>query len=232
MESIPRKIIWGSLAASGVLAVAAAWLLLELRARAGETERLKSELTRARREPPPPVPPEPVARPSAVKPAADAIPPEDPKQAGDVVRAAASALDPLSSPEPEEIPGLKARVLDLSADPKDRLAALARLRLATPDGRSPEVVRSMIDLLRVSPDGEVRADVCRQLSRVVSEDLKQQLLLTARADSFAKAREEATETLGRMKDDPVVRQALESILASDPDEDVKTQARKSLSGRR
>lgn len=214
MERSSRGILWGSLAAAGLLAVVAAWLVLDNRARARENAQLRAELARARQaparaiEPAPPVPPQKAPEPP-------------PPQA-----------EPATKEPPPKPPALQAKAQDPTAGPQERLTALARLRSAQPDGRSPDVVRSRIDLLRISPDGEIRADVCRQLSRVVSEELKQQLLVTARTDSFAKAREEAAETLGPMKADPVVRQALESIAVTDPDPRVQEQARKSLAGRR
>jgi hypothetical protein len=90
----------------------------------------------------------------------------------------------------------------------------------------------MIDLLRTSPDASIRADICRRLNRVVSEELKPQLHPTGRADADAKTREEAVESLGPMRDDPVVRRFLETSLATDPDAGVREQAGKSLTGRR
>jgi len=177
-------VLWATLV-PGILAIGAIWLVLDKRSLAEENERLRADLVRARQAPPARVvepPPSPAPKsPEPPPPPADTKPKEPPTTPG-------SAQPLIARPEAGDVPALQAKAQDPAADPKQRLAALADLRMASPDGRTPEVVRSMIDLLRTSPDGEIRADICRQLSRVVSEDLKQQLLLTARADSHAKAR--------------------------------------------
>lgn len=223
MTCTPKVVLWTLVPA--VLAVAVFWFVLSTRA--GEHERLRArppEPPRQVQDPAPSIPasPVPAPEPAPPRPPAPAPAPKSPPPSLEF------SLDP---PAAEEIPALQAKAMDLAADPKDRLAALAKLRMA-PDGRSPGVVRSMIDLLRTSADASIRADICRQLNRVVSEELKQQLLLTARGDSDPKTREEAVESLGPMKGDPIVRQFLEVCQTADPHEKVRAQAAKSLSERR
>ncbi len=177
----------------GLLAIAVFWFVL--RSRAGEHERLRAERPRPQNPAPPPraveAPPVAVA---VVESAATSPPAPQTRVAPAPPPAPVAPAIPdgsvpfLRRPEREEIPALQAKAQDLSADPEERVAALARLRIAKPDGRSPEVVRSMIDLLRTSPDAALRADICRQLNRVVSEDLKHQLLVTGRTDADARAR--------------------------------------------
>jgi hypothetical protein len=232
----------------GLLAIALFWWVLS--SRAAEHERIRSERPRtedvrpAPRTPPRTVQPVPTSaespegRPAAEPPVPRPSPAPAPRVAPDAPSLPAAPAVPdeklpfLRRPEAGEVPELQARAQDLSADPKQRLEALARLRVAQPDGRSPEVIRSMIDLLRTSPDGAIRADICRQLNRVVNDDLKQQLLVTGRTDVDATAREEAVESLGAMKGDPLVRQFLETCVVTDPSEKVRNQAKRSLAGRR
>lgn len=227
-------------AVAALLAAAVVWLFLDRRSVQQEVERLRAAPPRVKLVEVPAPPPEPAPAPQAVEP-----PPRAPKapetpapapsleKANEALKALLEADAARKAPSALEVAALQAKACDRAADPKERLAALQRLRGTDPDGRSLEVVRSMIDLLRTSPDGRIRADICRQLHKVMHEELKQALLATARTDGYPKAREEAAESLGPWAaDDPHVRQALEALLASDPDADVRQQARRSLERRR
>ena len=209
------KILLSTLLA-GAAAIGIFWFVLS--SRAGEHERQRAAAPR------PPAPRPPAPRPET--------PVELPPPAPVVAPKAEAPVPPPARPASDAVLALQAKAMDLSAEPKDRLAALARLRISQPDGRSPDVVRSMIQLLRTCADASIRADVCRQLNRVESEDLKQQLLVTGRADADPRVREEAIESLGPMKSDPAVKQFLETARAGDPDEKVRLQAQRSLLGSR
>jgi hypothetical protein len=112
-------------------------------------------------------------------------------------------------PMPKDVPALQARALNPTLSPRERVNALSQLRSAGPDARGPDVVHAMVELLQCSGDDRIRADICRHLKGVESVRLKRQLLVSVHTDPTSKVREEAAETLGPMKDDPLVRQALE-----------------------
>ncbi len=218
-----------------VLGAALAIALLSRRPAAGEGEALRTELRRVReerdalarqveelrREPKPAAVPTPAAPPAPK--------PDPPSEVTGALQRALQALGtPEREPTPAELTALQAKAIDAAAPEQERVEALARLRSTRPDGRSPEVVRSMVALLDASLDAELRARICTNLHRVVSDDLKRSLLAHVRGDESAKVREEAAESLGPMKLDPVVRAALEQAAQADPDEKVKKQAKRSL----
>ncbi len=129
-------------------------------------------------------------------------------------------------------------VADLQADAMDRAAAgymrlqaLRRLRFL-PNGRSREVVLSMLELYRESDDPKVRADVFRQLSKVDMPELRDAAIEALENDKSVKVREEAAETLGPFRKDPAARDALERAAENDADAGVQDEAKKALAGRR
>lgn len=124
---------------------------------------------------------------------------------------------------------LQAVILDENRVVEERLKALSDLRRSDPEGRTPEVVASMLALAQASPDPRVRADVIRHLKMAQAPELKASLLAWVRSDPDAKVREEAAETLGPLKDDPEVRAYLEHVAGNDGSEKVRGQAKKSLS---
>lgn len=130
----------------------------------------------------------------------------------------------------EDLAQLRTQATDPAKDAQERLQALRRLR-GIKDGRSRDVVLSMIDLARTSDDERVRADVFRQLHRVTTPELEQPLLDALRGDTSAKVREEAAETLDHYLESPAVVQALRDAAENDADRGVRKQARESLDGR-
>ena len=142
----------------------------------------------------------------------------------------------LSNKDPEEFEddtaGWTRVALDPMSTPEQSLAALRRLRFQRledgSDARIP-VLSTMIELAQTSPEGEVRADVWRQLSGVTDLSLLQPLLHALANDSHAKAREEAAETLADFLPDPVVEAALIQARDLDSDRGVREQAVRSLS---
>lgn len=123
---------------------------------------------------------------------------------------------------------LQAIVVDRTQTGTARVEALKRLRRMRPDGRTPEVAKSMLDLLQTSPDAEIRADICRNLSRVILPELGLALMTRLRADDDESTREEAAESLESYLDDMGVVAALEFARLNDPSELVRNQAAKTL----
>ena len=84
--------------------------------------------------------------------------------------------------------------IDRNSTPEEMLLALRALRFGRledgTDARLP-VLPSMIELAQTSEDGEVRADVWRQLHRVTDPSLLTALLDALANDPYARAREEA-----------------------------------------
>lgn len=131
------------------------------------------------------------------------------------------------APTPEEIAGWQALCMNPLALPDERVKALLKLRM-TRDGRSEEVVRSILELLHAAPDPELRADILRHLKKAVPLLFKDSILKVLTSDPSEKVREEAAETLGPLGTDPAVRAALENASKNDPSEKVRKQAERSL----
>lgn len=127
---------------------------------------------------------------------------------------------------------VRAQAMVNAGDAEQRLAALRALR-GVNGGRNEAVVASMIQLARTSQDGEVRADIWRQMSGARDAQLIAPMIQALRNDSHVSAREEAAETLGDFRDRPDVRAALEYASKHDKDEGVRDQSLRSLGrGRR
>ncbi len=132
----------------------------------------------------------------------------------------------LRPPSPND-PSPRDVALDPSQGEENRVKALLVLRMSQPDGRTEEVVQSMLDLFSSSTRADLRADILRNLHRALPLRLKDPVL-RALADPDGKVREEAAETLGPLKADPAVRAALEHAAKNDPESKVRRQAAASL----
>jgi HEAT repeats len=126
---------------------------------------------------------------------------------------------------------LQKQAMDRSLAGYERLKALARLR-AIKDGRSRDVVLSMLQLFHESDDPKIRADIFRQLNKVEEPELRDALIDALRADQVSEVREEAAETLGTYRDDPSARDALEYAAENDASEKVRKKAKDALGGER
>jgi hypothetical protein len=141
----------------------------------------------------------------------------------------------LLAPVPrEEVEAQVARSTAIALDPArpaaERVKALEELRA---HGRiTPEVAAAVLRLFDTSPPPAVRADILRHLHRSLPLDQAGLVVRALQTDSDGKVREEAAETLGPLKEDPVVRAALERAAQNDPDLEVRAQALRSLAGRR
>jgi hypothetical protein len=208
--------VWRGVAV--VLALGLIWALAELRSRSADIERLRHL----------PAPAPAPAASAGTAPPAGALEtpalrtPEGPTEAESASKPPAPAV-PV-----ETVPLLKARITDTSLPAPARLAALRALRFSAPQERDAAVVASMLALLDASAEPEVRAEVCRQLSRVEDPALRFALLFRARQDPAPRVREEALESLGRLARDAEIRAALEHAAEHDADDRVRLQARRSL----
>jgi hypothetical protein len=126
---------------------------------------------------------------------------------------------------------LQKQAMDRSLAGYERLKALTQLRNIK-DGRSHDVVMSMLELYRESDDPKIRADIFRQLSKVAEPELRDTLIDALRSDQAPEVREEAAETLGTFRDDPSARDALEYAAENDANEKVRKQAKDALGGPR
>lgn len=127
-----------------------------------------------------------------------------------------------------DVSTLQRAALDTTKSIRERVEALKKMRLFSPESRTPEVVRSMLDLMESTNVPEFRAAVIRHLKGAVPLELKDRLIRVLQSDSSEQVREEAAETLGGLRTDPSVRAALENAASSDPSEKVRREARKSL----
>lgn len=136
-----------------------------------------------------------------------------------------------SGPSPSSLADLRVTAVDGESVEK-KLSALRALRGTRDedgnDGRSHDVVLSMIDIVRTSEDASVRADVYRQLSGVTDPSLLDSLFYSLANDTHFKVREEAAETLSDYLPDPEVERALEQAAENDENEKVRQEAYKSL----
>lgn len=115
----------------------------------------------------------------------------------------------------------------------ERLQALGWMRdVASKVEADPrlEVLDEMIYLGNASAEASVRADVWRQLDGVVDDRLLPALLAALRSDPDRRAREEAAETLAEYLPNEAAREGLRQAAEVDPDERVRSQALRSLSG--
>ena len=135
-----------------------------------------------------------------------------------------------------DVESLKAVARDASRPSAERVQALMELRdaenfLAMRGHRNREVVTSLLPLLK-DRDASVRTDLCRHLKNAVPPDLAEPLVRALKEDPEASVREEAAETLGPIRDVPLVAAALEEAAKSDASKKVRDQATDSLTGRR
>lgn len=128
-----------------------------------------------------------------------------------------------------DVEALCTTVLDRSLAGAQRVEALRRMRRMKPDPRTPEVARSMLDLLQTSPDAEIRAEICRHLKGIVLPELGVELVTRLRVDADDATREEAAESLESYLDQPGVEAALDYARLNDPSEEVRKQAAETMS---
>lgn len=131
---------------------------------------------------------------------------------------------PVVSPARErELQALKQEILNESAPGVSRVKALRKLRDASDDWKSPDIVGSMADLLRKSDADDVRMNICRYLRGADADIFKQQLLNSVSMDTSSGVRREATASLRPMAGDPVVQRTLREALAKERSPGVKTE---------
>ena len=126
----------------------------------------------------------------------------------------------------EAVAMFKQQVLDGNLSEGDRLRALRLLR--SNDARTPEVVKSMMDLVRTSDNARVRADIFRQLDGVTDPALGSTLVEFVTNDQSENVREEAAEALSSFAGDPTIRELLTHIAEQDPSKDVREEALESI----
>jgi hypothetical protein len=133
-----------------------------------------------------------------------------------------------------DVEAARSRACDTAVPVRDRVQALRDLRAAektVAGARSRAVVASMLALLESVPEGDLRADICRQLNKAVPVDLRGPLLKALQSDPDETVREEAAETLGSLREVPEVRAELERAGKEDSSLKVRAQALRSLSDR-
>ena len=142
----------------------------------------------------------------------------------------------------KEIKSALDRVGDPQADPKDRLAALQRLRLARQKNgamiealmgesemRERDVVLPMLELARdTTLDSEYRADVLRNCHGSRVEELRQPLLDMLASNDVAAVRVEALTGLFWHLDEAAVRETIRETAQQDPHEAVQARAARIL----
>ena len=108
--------------------------------------------------------------------------------------------------------------MDSRRPPAERLQALRELRFR--DGRSREVVLSMVELMEMPElDPRMRADIIRNLDGVEIPELKDPLLRILENDRHPETRSETIETLQVFYGDPAVHAAVANV--RDHDENVR-----------
>ncbi len=150
-------------------------------------------------------------------------------------RATSRDLERVDGDDPEDwrehIKALIQQTNETWTTPDEMISALRTLRgnhlEDGTDARLP-VLPSMIELARTSVDGDVRADVWRQLSGVTAPELVAPLLDALAHDTDAGAREEAAETLADYLPDPAIEAALRYAMEHDEARNVQRQAERSL----
>jgi hypothetical protein len=152
---------------------------------------------------------------------------------------AATGQDQIPSRPPERalerpsIDEMLARARDRALTEEERLDALRALRgQRLPDGSDARlpVLDEMLELARLSQNGEARANVWRHLSNVTDRRVLGPLLDALAYDSHARSREEAAEDLADFMPDAAVEAALRTAAEHDVDGRVRRQAVKSLAG--
>ena len=139
---------------------------------------------------------------------------------------------PSEAPTLEQVANLQKQAMDDTLEASVRVDALLQLRMRTRDGRTADVVQSVVALLDTCEDARIRADICRHLKGVDVSYSKEAMIRRLRDDKDAKVREEAAETLVTWKEDPRVRAELEAAARGDGEEKVREQATESLKGRK
>lgn len=129
---------------------------------------------------------------------------------------------------PRDAATLKARAMNEGLPAGDRVTAFGLLRHLHPESRTIDVSLSMLRLLESSPDETLRADLCRHMRGLSTEEVKRALIARAAEDPSAKVREQAVDTLGRMAPDPLVRSTLERIRTVETNPEVQRQLKKAL----
>jgi len=129
---------------------------------------------------------------------------------------------------------LRKHAMDLALLAEDRILAAEYLRFREEadgsDARTSELVRSMIELAALVPDGEMRGDIWKALEGCRDPALVEPLIECLLHDGESVARGEAAETLGAFVADKRVRDALQLAADTDPSPDVRKEARGSLDG--
>jgi hypothetical protein len=134
------------------------------------------------------------------------------------------------------------QVGDPAADPKARLAALQRLRMARQkngtmmkgmmdghDIRWSDIVIPMLDVAQDTRlDAEIRADVIRNFHGTRVEELRQPMLDLLASDDVPAVRVEAITALFWHLDDPTVRDVITQASQGDPHEGVQARATRIL----
>jgi hypothetical protein len=121
-------------------------------------------------------------------------------------------------------------ILDPIATVEEKLAAHERLR-RVPDAYTAPMVQELLRIAAMSQQGQTRADVWRFFDGASKlPDLVPPLLHALANDADWIAREEAAETLGNYRDDPMVLGALRWAAEHDANERVRAKAQRTLHG--
>ena len=121
---------------------------------------------------------------------------------------------------------LRRTVADTSQSEATRLEALTALR-RMPSGFDRGVVLALTDLFRTSTFADTRDRILRDLHNAKAPDAAadlRQLYLEGLRDADEEVRERAAEDIDTFVSEPEVRQALESVAASDPSKGVRKRA--------
>lgn len=130
--------------------------------------------------------------------------------------------------DPAIISELQAKLMDAAAPWDERLKAFRELRKISPQSVTGDVLRGVAALVETAPDAGARASLCKSLKGITNPEASQILIGRLQADESLKVREEAADSLGPAKKDPLVRAALVQAARSDPSLVVRIEAEKSL----
>ena len=118
------------------------------------------------------------------------------------------ALQSLWQAESNRVSAAEAVIFNAAAGVADKLQALGILRAV--NARSDDVVRQMVQAYYSTNDAKLRADIFRQLSGVLTPELKPALLEAVRdTKQDSEIRQEAAETLAHYLPDPDAKAWLE-----------------------